>query len=37
MEVYRHSNKLTILTIIPKPFNINEIKTFVAIAFNKLN
>jgi len=35
-EIYTYSDKLRILTIIPKPFNVSEIKTPVAIAFNKL-
>ena len=36
-EIYMYSDKLRILTVIQKPFNINEIKTFVTIAFNKIN
>lgn len=35
--IYRYSDKLSILAVIQKPFNINEIKTFVTIAFNKIN
>ncbi len=35
-EIYKYSDKLRILTIIQKPYNINEIKIPVAIAFNKL-
>jgi DNA-binding response OmpR family regulator len=36
-EIYKYSDKLRILTIIQKPYNINEIRVPVTIAFNKLN
>jgi DNA-binding response OmpR family regulator len=36
-EIYNFSGKITILSVIPKPYNINNIQFPVKIAFNKLN
>ena len=36
-EIYNFSEKITILSVIPKPYNINNIQFPVKIAFNKLN